>query len=260
MNPMSKELTAFRDETLYTLRQAKTPEAFSNVLKRTIYEIGFSHFDITEIYGDSNLKLMLSNIPNTLIDTYFCEGLDREDIFNEFIGNASSSVFYSDLFLYFSSCPFALRQIEKTMLVHELLTNYGFYDSYSVPMIVKKTNSKIVFSLQCESVKLNEFKQLIRDRKAYIVILSKIINLLLEQNWFILNDDGNEGEQIKLMSKEIAILEAMGKYGLTQVQAADYVGLADSSVRTYCKHSKRKLGTRTLPNAVYKALKMGIIT
>ena len=69
----------------------------------------------------------------------------------------------------------------------------------------------------------------------------------------------DKGVANNLTDKQMSILVAMGKYSMTQQQAADFVGVAESTVKSYCKVIKKSLNKRTMAGAVFEAVRLGII-
>ena len=253
----SKELIAFKNEVGQTLGMPKTLRAFRNTVQHIVNNLGFSHFDITHIGGGDGLEVVTSNVPAALLDTYFEQDFSTNDIINDFLCCALTPQYFYNLYQFILRSPAHIEQMERSSMIYELMCNYRFYDSYSCPAHDQKSEKKLVFSVHAEGVKPDQFKKLVSDREAKIIALSRLIYARLNVSCFLLSDTT---ENIAKLNKgEIAILEAMGKHSMTQQQAADFAGLAESTVKTYCKHIKEKLGKRTISGAIYEALRLGII-
>ena len=260
MTSISKELNIFKEETLHALQMPRTATAFTNTLQRIVNDLGFSHFDITQVGSNLDLDIMLSTLPQPMLATYITEQLDKYDLSSEYINASLSPVFYSDFFHHFSTSPVLVEKIRKNLLIHELMKNYGFHDAYCCPIQKNNSDNKFIFSIHSEDEKSDEFKQLTMNRRAKIASLSGVVcNLLSESSFLHSTDMAKKNNAVKLSRKQIAILEAMGKYSMTQQQAADYVGLSESTVKSYCKLIKNKLGKKTLNGAIFEALRLGII-
>ncbi|ARN76176.1 helix-turn-helix transcriptional regulator [Oceanicoccus sagamiensis] len=256
MDSISKELKSFKEESLHVLRMARTPKSFTQVTQKIMSDLDFSNFDITVVGNDLDLKCILSTMPKTLLATYVAEELGRGDLANECISLSSAPMYYSDIYEYISISPVRLSQFETTMQSYNLMADYSFYDSFCSPFQYRP-DKKMIFSIVSEATKPEDFKRLVLDRRAKITSLLNIVFELLNQSDFLPIDDIKETHS--LTNKQLAILEAMGKYSMTQQQAADYARLTESTVKSYCKLIKAKLGVSTMAGAVFEAVRLGLI-
>ena len=260
MDSFSKELTIFREGVIAALYRARTPSAITNVVQRIITDLGFSHFDITYINRhDSDLSVVLTSIPQQMLDIYFNEGFEKDDLTNEYLSGSEKPLYFYELYKHLTSCPGSIKRFDRSALIYELMNNYDFYDSYSCPAISVNNGNKLIFSIEAECTKPSEFRKLVSEYRAEINSLSGIIYNKLQGSVYIPSDT-QKPEGTDLTPKQIAILEAMSKHSMTQTQAAEHTGLAEATVRTYCKIIKEKLGKPTLIGALFEAQRRGIIT
>lgn len=257
MQSFTKELTTFKNDTRISLQRAATYEAFQNTLQQIIESMGFSNFDITLIEENLNLTIAMSTMPSSLLESYFSEQYDKHDLTIKYSTMPEYSPYYSDLRQYLSKSPAKITDIAKTLAVYDLMSSFNLHDAYS--RSEWHNNHQLMFSVMTEGLRPEEFKRLLTDRRSRISFLSTLTCELLTLPKF-LPHTSNSKNIAGLTKKQIEIIAAMGKHSMTQQQAADHVGLAEATVRLYCHEIKQKLGVKTMPGAVFEAIRLGIIT
>lgn len=252
------ELAIFKQFTVSTLKGCKTQASLTPSIQLIVQKLGYTNFDLT-YFGDNNIvDVFAHTIPESLIETYFTENLHTDDLTNQYISNADTPTFLSELYNFFGQCKnknmTKMKHLNTTLAVHDLMKSHGFHNTFSCPASSNKKSS-IYLSLHSKGVPENEFISATKNNRLKISFLVHAINNQLPINH--LADSKLSGG---LSAKQIEIIRLMCKYSFSQKQCASQLELTKKTVETYCSRIKEKLGKDSMIGACYEAIRLGIIT
>jgi DNA-binding CsgD family transcriptional regulator len=261
MKDKLSELEQFKFTTIGSLRASvrmpNKAEAFIRAVQTIVYTLGFSNFSISYVGIDSSADVPLSTTPASLLQTYFAEKMYEGDFASEYLDDAISPIYHSDIYQYLSQSPYKPKIIERTFLINELMHNYFFYDALCCPLTNYHSNRKIIFCILSEGEKPNEFKRQTLDCRAKIIYLANIANSFLPQLLSVAKAVKKNKSTLTKRQKDV-LYALIG--GMTQAEAAAYLGLRHLTVETYCKEIRQRLGAPTTIAAVGEAIRLGEIS
>jgi hypothetical protein len=240
------------------LNRAKTETAFKNTIQRIVGDLGFTNFDITHFKNNTVISIILHTLPQSMIESYYAEGLHENELSNEYFNDSRHSVYHSAIHEHFSNSPVTTNKIEKAHRIDTLFKDFGFHDAYSCP-IDNERSGKLILTVYSQNVTRDEFKQATKKHNAMIKKLAKAINDVFYQSEveFISKFSNEMDSNMKTL---ISILEAYGKLGLTTNQVADHLGFTVGTVGAYRARIMKLFSKPTMAGALYEAIKLGYLT
>lgn len=254
-----KNFTEFKQQLSSWLRHVKTAKALKRCIQDVLVDFGLTHFDVSYVDSKYNMKTVMSNLPHSLIDSYEYDHLNQSDIVMAYATSDERYIEFYQAYEYFITNPFNSTEVKRTKAMYRLMIDYAFYNAYTIYVNVnwlKEANEKIMFTVYAEDVNCQQFMRTIKPVRPCLTLTADMVCHKLVNDF----DDFRTKEiTADLTKNQIAILDAIGNYSMTQQQVADYVGLTDATVKTYCKYIKEKLGKTTLSGCVVEAIRRGVI-
>lgn len=255
LEKLSDKVIEFRQNTIFQLRRARTEKAYDNVLREAMAEIGFSKFSFVKLV-DGNVKLFSTNLEQPIVDNYLMEKFDEFDASLSYVQSPPYQFFHSELAEFFAACPVKTQEAENTLNYYKMLKNFGYPDAYV--RMAQPTSLNIVVVIFQDIFKDRPFNTKIQKKYTYITVLLDCIARTIDAIYPIKAFYNGSRKQM-LTKKQKEVLYCLGHLSMTQEQAADECNLTVSTVKTYCKIIKEKLGRRTLSGCVYEGLHSGIL-
>lgn len=240
-----------------SLGSCKKFSEFKETIHKTVIGIGFSDFTFSALAGKSSK--LLTTFPKELYSAYQGGSFVEFDLMLEHSEVSTEPVFYSDLDNYIALSPFESAWQKKNREIFDLYTHYGYYDCYCIPQRLQVSETKAVFLLADRHCSREEFRHKIEKNKSLILMLADAVAFFsLDKFPESILCDAFDGE-VKITPKPLKLLNLVAQEGLMLKEASDKLCISLDTANKHISVAKQALGATTLANAVYLAVKHGLI-
>lgn len=252
---MSEKSKQFEDRVFKMLNRARTKKAFERVLAKILSELGMTHYEIWRLDPKYITKTISTNMPEGATDYYEFHKWEEWDWVPHLLLQTLRPIFHSEIYDYVKTSPIMMKGHIITLEVNQHLMLYEFHESYSyVEDEDKSRGDRLCLTLRSESMRIEEFQRRIKSYAVEVSIITKAVFYLLRDPDYLFNLCTERDTSDILTETQLKVLFCMSYQSMTQQQTAEATGLAESTVKTYCKHIKNKLEVTTIAGAAHKAL------
>ena len=245
----------FEVNSYRSLRGARTRQDFTNRISDILAPLGFEAFSFT--YLTAIPALLFSNMPEDLTATCQKEGFIKDDYAISYGLSSSQPLLRSVIEDYMNAAPIETRDMARNRTLSGLYHAHSFYDFYLVPVI--SGEDRFLFTVTTRTEDICVFYDALTTHEPLLHLLGKIILQTAGATFKKTIRKAKSPLPIVTTTKPRKLLEIIARDDLTLTETADRLCI---SLHTADKHSatiRKALGARTIPGAIYIALRDGII-
>jgi predicted DNA-binding protein (UPF0251 family) len=238
-------------------------EDFADFMKRVLGKInslGFSDYTFARLHTLGDAEAPLGTAPQELLELYFKEGFAEHDLVLDYgLANNTTPIFQSTVAEHINSAPFVTETFLRNQEILRLNQNFGRLDYYVIPIQAHDGSDNILFSITSKDMNPVDFQNRIKQCAPLLQLLGKAIDYigLCKFPDFFLRD--NENRKILIHPRPLMLLNTLAKENLSLNQAAEKMCISIDTVNKHVAAAKKALGAKTIANAVYRAVKEGLI-
>ncbi len=243
------------------LSSAEDLSGFLDQIREVVSKMGFSDFSIGHIVALStgNSKHFIDT-REAWLNIYLQRGYYRQDMLLQHCAVSCKPVYASSLEHYLTSAPFHTEQIECNRELIKLNKSHGYNDCYHIPFKIYKGVGNAVFSVMAKNVSQEAFRRLTLEAKPVLYLLAEAIDYIGSTKFPELFTAKPSRREMFGKSKPLQLLTTLASKNLTLKEASKVHFISLDTANKHVALAKSLLGVRTLPTAVYTAIKQGLIS
>lgn len=263
---------------IHDLLLSETPEDLTDRLLKILADLGFSDFSFVGFSYNYKPHVYLSSLPKELLSSYQNMNCYRDDMVLDYVKTKNPAHFHhSDIQDLIERAEFPTLTFDKNIEILALYKQFEFNNIYLMPykhndddeeyVILgnrfnknKKPNpgenlrkNGILFSILAKGVSAKDFVELSKPLNAVLHLLGDTTIRIYESRFH------NHNPLPKVNPKSMRLLTAMAKSDLSLSQAADKLCISVDTANKHMAMAKQMFGARSQVNAVYMAVKQGLI-
>ncbi len=238
------------------LEAANDIDDFNQRLLAMLDSLGFSDYAIVRRTRRRGLDIPFCSMPKELMATYQIKKYYQYDMVLDYIdaGNLDP-IYLSMVSRVIERAPLLTETFKQNLQIMALYQRFDVNDMYLIPV---KSNShnpddRILFSVVSKGVDQEAFLQIVNRCKAVLQTLAETVNIIAEPRFY-----PSESGQI-INPGPLRLLTVMAKKNLSLSQAAKRLRISIDTANKHMALAKKALGTNSQANAVYRAVKRGLI-
>lgn len=241
-----------------TLTGAETADDLVRRVTAVLKDFGFSDFSLVRQSYNPACGLLLTTLPQELLDAYSNRRLGQHDLALDYLkaGNREP-LYHSQMIRVIEQSPLRTYSFLQNLAIRELYREFRFYDQYLIPVQTlrgtRDGEENLIFTVLTEGQRQEEFQRQTHKRRPILRLLADAVVHLYD------NKFNRRHTRHPLNPKPLRLLTTMAKHDLTLTQAASRLCISIDTANKHMAMAKKVLGTRSQANAVYLALKQGLI-
>ncbi len=245
-------------EFIRELTVSQNPDDLSQRLISVLNRFGFSDFALMRCSLSQASNFFLTSLPKELLDDYRKQRLYQHDMVLDYLKTGNPiPLHYSTIQRAIENASFLTHTFAQNLEILALYQQFEFSDAYVIPIQIhsggKGDEEGLLFSVLARGVNQEEFVKMTEKCGA-------ILRLLGDAVIRIYNTKFGDGKPKPVINpKPMRLLTTIAKHDLTLSQAADHLCIGVDTANKHISLAKKALGTRSQANAVYLALKQGLI-
>ncbi len=231
---------------------------FKQRVRETIRRLGFSDFGFLRMRDAHDLAGWIFTLPKDILKHYHHNMYhDHEHVWQHLL-NKNSPVFCSSLYHRSDTSGYTDHQIKCSQATERLMTAQGYYDAYGIPLESAIGNGyRAVFFVFSKNLSAAKFRRQVTGRKKTLALLDQAIDHVSSHHFPEFYIGSKSTRQVPMTPASIRVFCEMVRNDWTIRQTAIHLGVHPRSVVHHLAAIKRELGTGSLTNATYLAIKKG---
>lgn len=256
LNYINNSILDFRAEILSQLQRSKSAEFFLKEPLKLVNRLGFSDIDIMQVSTkEPYIHFVASSLPKDIFETYQQEELYRDDIVPDVLMRSIGFIYRSNIYEYIFNAPFSSIRFDRNRVIDELWESYGYSNCYCMPLTPQEVDTRLVVSVLEKDTTQSEFRHRVNRQRLRLKELYLIMDELTPQCKFL---TPIKNESTILQDGDAELIKSFCILGTAQ-QVADHLNLEITTVNNKMTRIKKALGASSIANAVYNAIKEGLI-
>ncbi len=229
---------------------------FNRRIVTVLESLGFSDYVVASksISGAANIPF--SSMPKELKEAYQAERFSRYDMVMDYMETGSlEPVYLSAIGEVVERASLITQTFKKNLEILALYKRFEVNDAYLLPVKTNrhKGEDKTLFAVISKGTSREEFRQMVERCKPILRLLADAVNFIGETKFY------PRKSRQPINPRPLRLLTTMAKQDLTLAQAADVLCISIDTANKHMALAKKALGTSSQANAVYLALKQGLI-
>ena len=240
-------------EFVRKLSNCESREEFCAHILKVLKDLGFSGFHLVRLRESGMVETGLSSLPNELLEEYHTEGLFEMDMVLDYLKAGNQEPLYlSSIAEVINTSNFKGFIFEKNKELHELYRRFAINDSYIMP--VRSVGDNALFSVVAKNSTASEFKALVENCESILKLLADAVHYIGNERSYI---SGKAKREVNV--KSLRLLTVMAHNDLSLSQAARKLCISLDTANKHMAAGKKSFCTRSQANAVFLAIKEGLI-
>lgn len=242
-------------EFVKKISAARNVDDFHKRILAVLTPLGFTDFTVAVKLKSGLISFLLSTFPDGLTASYSKARYQRYDMLFDYIAAGNiEPVCMSMMEKIINSAAIQTFSFQKNREIFELYKQFGYEDLYLVPRKSTREGEAaevVVFAAASESAE---------DFQTRVDNCRPVLNLLAEAIGFIGRNKGYvRTPKPPLRPRQLELLTLLAKNNLTIREAADKLFISIDTANKHMATAKRAMGTKHQANAIYLAIKQGLI-
>lgn len=243
-------------EFVRMLSKSQNIKDLNQRILKVLAPLGFSDFFIIRIAPGWAVDNSLTSLPAGLVEAYEADMFYKYDMAIDYLMTGClNPVYQSTIANVIETASLLTHTFEKNQDLLALYKRFDFHDAYMIPVELStaKVGEGILFSVLSKRTDSEEFRARVERCKPILQLLADAVN-------FINNTRFCERKaRCAITPRQMHLLTTMAKYDLTLSQAAGKLCISIDTANKHMAMIKKTLGTGSQANAVFLALKRGLI-
>lgn len=239
------------------LSAAKDLADFSQRILALLKPLGFSDFAIARRLPCGTVELPFCSLPSEFAEIYRDENFSKYDMVLDYLDGGSLEPIYLSLIRRIvqdaSLSTLTLRKNQALLLLYQ---KFGVEDAYLIPVdhVREEEATRTVVSIMCKGCRCDEFQPVVERSKSALQLLAKIITCV-EQTKF----SQREAKESMICQQSLRLLWVIAENDLSLIKAAEMLRISVNKANKQMARARKELGAISQANAVYQAVKQGLI-
>lgn len=243
-------------EFVRVLSGTKSINDFNQRILTVLEPLGFSDFALVRRKNNGRIEVPLCSMPKALMEMYEAEKYCRHDMVLDYLdaGNLDP-IYLSMVKRTIDNVSLMTRTFKRNQEILSLYEQFELYDAYLIPVRFDRgeENERGIFWAIARGVGFDDFSPLVERCKPVLRLLADTVNFIGFTRYY------SGGDQPGMGTRPLRLLSTMAKNDLSLSQAADVLCISIDTANKHMAMAKKALGTSSQANAVYLALKQGLI-
>ncbi len=238
------------------LSAAKSPEEFNREIIKLVSLLGFTDYALICKTSLNSIESLHSSLPNELFTEYEKGKFCRFDMVLDYIhGGKAEPVQLSMIKRIIESTPMLTYTFEKNMQILELYKKFNIDDAYVIPVLCERGSgyNRAIFTVMGIGMKREEFALSIQRYSTLLRVLADAVSFISETQFL----PSRPEDDIK--AKPLKLLCTMAMHDVSLAEAAENLCISLDTANKHMALAKRAMGTTSQANAVYLAVRKGLI-
>lgn len=241
-----------------TLTGATSSDDLVHRVTAVLNDFGFSDFSLASQSYNPACGVLLTTLPEELLAAYRIRRLGQHDLVLDYLkaGNREP-LYHSRMIRVIEHSPLRTYSFLQNLAIRDLYREFQFYDQYLIPVQtlrgVRNGEENLIFTVLGKGQRQEEFQQLTHKRRPILRLLADAVVHIYDSKF------SHRHTRLARNPKPLLLLTTMAKHDLTLTQAARRLCISIDTANKHMAMAKKILGTHSQANAVYLALKQGLI-
>jgi DNA-binding CsgD family transcriptional regulator len=239
------------------LSSIKTPESFNKKILSILSAIGFTDYALVCKSALNSIESPHNSLPDELFNEYEEGKYCRFDMVLDYIhAGEADPILLSTIAHIIESAPMMTYTFGKNLKILDLYRKFNINDAYVIPVKSQRGSGydRAVFSVMAIGTDRDQFLTLIDRYAPLLRVLADAVSLISETKFLSAKQD----ELIK--AKPLRLLSTMAQHDLSLAQAAENLCISLDTANKHMALAKQAMGTSSQANAVYLAVRQGLIS
>ncbi len=244
-------------EYVRILSAAKNPQSFNKKILSLLADIGFTDYALICKTAVNTIDTPHSSLPEELFNEYEQGKYCRFDMVLDYINTETEDPILLSMIEHIIDCsPVMTYSFEQNRQILNIYRKFGINDAYVIPVQSQRGSGhdKAIFSVMALNVDREEFVRKVRKYSQLLKVLANAVSLISETMFSPSSRDG------LIKAKPLRLLSTMAQHDLSLAQAADSLCISLDTANKHMALAKQALGTSSQANAVYLAVRKGLIS
>lgn len=260
-------LEAFQDNTaleilinqiefVRMLSKSRNTRDLNQRILKVLAPLGFSDFSIIRIAPGWAVDNSLTSLPSALVKAYQEDRFYKYDMALDYLMTGCLNPVYQSIIAQaIETSPLLTHTFEKNQDLLALYKRFHFHDAFLIPVELStaRPGEGILFSVLSKRTDPEEFRVKVERCKPILQLLADAVNFINNTRFCAPKN------RCPITPRSVDLLTAMAKDDLTLSKAAKKLGISLDTANKHMATAKKALGTRSQANAVFLALKKGLI-
>ena len=228
---------------------------FNQKIMTIVNNFGFSDYALVRMSTHGAVGLPYSSLPDALAEQYHAARFSQYDMVLDYLKTGNTQpLFLSSIADTISNSPVQTHTFKRNLEIHELYKRFAINDIYMVPVKANRGDDQILFSVMAKDSSNGDFKDVVELCAPVLKLLADAINFIGDTKFRV------RAPEVMVKPRPLRLLTTMAKFDLTLSQAAGKLCISLDTANKHMALAKKSLGTNSQANAVFLALKQGLIS
>ena len=238
------------------LSGTNSPEEFNKEILELVSSLGFTDYALVCKTSLNSIEAPHSSLPKELFKEYEKGRFCHTDMVLDYIhGGEAEPVRLSMIKQVIESTPLMTYTFEKNLQILALYKKFNIEDAYVIPVSSDRGSgyNRAVFSVMGLGMSREKFAFSIRRYSTLLRVLADAVSFISETHYL----PSRPSENIK--AKPLKLLCTMAMHDVSLAEAAENLCISLDTANKHMALAKRAMGTNSQANAVYLAIRRGLI-
>lgn len=243
-------------EFVRVLSVARDATDLGERMLEVLESLGFSDYAVIRHSPCRAFDVKLSSLSQELIEIYQAEMFYIHDMVLDYLKTDNPEpMFHSAIAGIIESASLMTLAFERNREILGLYKQFEFNDTYFIPVRTNRGagEDRLLFSIMARGISPDAFRVRIEKCRPILRLLADAVSFILDTKF------SNHKHKHVPSARPMRLLTVMAKQDLTLSQAASKLCISIDTANKHMALAKKALGTRSQANAVYLALKQGLI-
>jgi len=239
------------------LSSANTPEAFNKQILSMLSALGFTDYALVCKSALNSIESPHNSLPDELFNEYEEGKYCRFDMVLDYIhAGEADPILLSMIGHIIETAPMMTYSFGKNLQILALYRKFNIDDAYVIPVQSQRGSGydRAVFSVMAAGTDSDQFLTLVDRYSPLLRVLADAVSLISETKFLPAKQD----ELIK--AKPLRLLSTMAQHDVSLAQAAENLCISLDTANKHMALAKQAMGTSSQANAVYLAVRKGLIS
>lgn len=243
-------------EFVRMLSKSRNIGDLSQRILKVLASLGFSDFSIIRTAPGWAVDNSLTSLPDDLVNSYQEQLFYEHDMALDYLMTGClNPVYHSTISRVIDTAPLLTHTFERNQELLELYKRFGYHNALLIPVELPaaKVGEGILFLVLAKGLDSQEFLAKADRCKPVLQLLADAVNFINNARF------GVPKTRCPMPPRPKRLLTIMAKYDLTLSETAGQLGISIDTANKHMAMAKKCLGTSSQANAVFLALKKGLI-
>jgi DNA-binding CsgD family transcriptional regulator len=239
------------------LSSANTPESFNKQILSMLSALGFTDYALVCKSALNSIESPHNSLPEELFNEYEEGKYCRFDMVLDYIhAGEADPILLSMIGHIIETAPMMTYSFGKNLQILALYRKFNIDDAYVIPVQSQRGSGydRAVFSVMAAGTDSDQFLTLVDRYSPLLRVLADAVSLISETKFLAAKQD----ELIK--AKPLRLLSTMAQHDVSLAQAAENLCISLDTANKHMALAKQAMGTSSQANAVYLAVRKGLIS